>query len=161
MGRTVKAWGGGGLSIVTAGGWRGRAGEGLLFTRAIVQHVVDRAHPLLCLFCGNINPNQQPSLPGMLTTHLCLLLRLAPCAACATGNYCITNAADHISRGDADLMLAGKGLLCCAVLWAAVFGLVGPCCVCIVCLPRCSLGVLHRAARCCGLLCHGNLCFAW
>jgi hypothetical protein len=30
-------------------------------------------------------------------------------AACATGNYCITNAADHISRGDADLMLAGKG----------------------------------------------------
>lgn len=29
-------------------------------------------------------------------------------AACATGNYCITNAADHISRGDADLMLAGE-----------------------------------------------------
>lgn len=28
--------------------------------------------------------------------------------ACATGNYCITNAADHISRGDADLMLAGS-----------------------------------------------------
>lgn len=34
--------------------------------------------------------------------------RLCVCAAaCATGNYCITNAADHISRGDADLMLAG------------------------------------------------------
>ncbi|WIA38565.1 hypothetical protein OEZ86_001879 [Tetradesmus obliquus] len=28
--------------------------------------------------------------------------------ACATGNYCITNAADHIARGDADLMLAGS-----------------------------------------------------
>lgn len=27
--------------------------------------------------------------------------------ACATGNYCILNAADHIRRGDADLMLAG------------------------------------------------------
>jgi 3-oxoacyl-(acyl-carrier-protein) synthase len=27
--------------------------------------------------------------------------------ACATGNYCIQNAADHIRRGDADLMLAG------------------------------------------------------
>ncbi|KAK9824991.1 hypothetical protein WJX81_005142 [Elliptochloris bilobata] len=27
--------------------------------------------------------------------------------ACATGNYCITSAADHIRRGDADLMLAG------------------------------------------------------
>ncbi|KAI8472165.1 MAG: 3-ketoacyl-ACP-synthase [Monoraphidium minutum] len=28
--------------------------------------------------------------------------------ACATGNYCITAAADHIRRGDADLMLAGS-----------------------------------------------------
>ena len=27
--------------------------------------------------------------------------------ACATGNYCILQAADHIRRGDADLMLAG------------------------------------------------------
>lgn len=27
--------------------------------------------------------------------------------ACATGNYCILGAADHIRRGDADLMLAG------------------------------------------------------
>lgn len=27
--------------------------------------------------------------------------------ACATGNYCIMNAAEHIKRGDADLMLAG------------------------------------------------------
>lgn len=27
--------------------------------------------------------------------------------ACATGNYCITTAAEHIRRGDADLMLAG------------------------------------------------------
>ncbi|PSC74659.1 3-oxoacyl-[acyl-carrier] synthase chloroplastic isoform B [Micractinium conductrix] len=27
--------------------------------------------------------------------------------ACATGNYCILSAADHIRRGDADLMLAG------------------------------------------------------
>ncbi|GFR42796.1 hypothetical protein Agub_g3761 [Astrephomene gubernaculifera] len=29
--------------------------------------------------------------------------------ACATGNYCILSAADHIRRGDADLMLAGAG----------------------------------------------------
>lgn len=29
--------------------------------------------------------------------------------ACATGNYCIMSAADHIKRGDADLMLAGAG----------------------------------------------------
>ncbi|GLC42792.1 Protein TRANSPORT INHIBITOR RESPONSE 1 [Pleodorina starrii] len=29
--------------------------------------------------------------------------------ACATGNYCILSAADHIKRGDADLMLAGAG----------------------------------------------------
>ena len=28
-------------------------------------------------------------------------------AACASGNYCIHNAADHIRKGDADLMLAG------------------------------------------------------
>ncbi|KIY95883.1 3-oxoacyl-[acyl-carrier-protein (ACP)]synthase III [Monoraphidium neglectum] len=28
--------------------------------------------------------------------------------ACATGNYCITAAADHIRRGEADLMLAGS-----------------------------------------------------
>ena len=27
--------------------------------------------------------------------------------ACATGNYCILSAADHILRGDADVMLAG------------------------------------------------------
>eukprot|EP00884_Botryococcus_braunii_P010889 jgi/Botrbrau1/19801/Bobra.0124s0048.2 len=27
--------------------------------------------------------------------------------ACATGNYCLLNAADHIRRGDADIMLAG------------------------------------------------------
>ncbi|KAG2434832.1 hypothetical protein HXX76_007717 [Chlamydomonas incerta] len=29
--------------------------------------------------------------------------------ACATGNYCIMNSAEHIRRGDADLMLAGAG----------------------------------------------------
>lgn len=29
--------------------------------------------------------------------------------ACATGNYCILSAADHIRRGDANLMLAGGG----------------------------------------------------
>ncbi|GIL44318.1 hypothetical protein Vafri_1823 [Volvox africanus] len=29
--------------------------------------------------------------------------------ACATGNYCILSAAEHIKRGDADLMLAGAG----------------------------------------------------
>jgi 3-oxoacyl-[acyl-carrier-protein] synthase II len=29
--------------------------------------------------------------------------------ACATGNYCITAAADHIRRGEADIMLAGEG----------------------------------------------------
>lgn len=28
--------------------------------------------------------------------------------ACATGNYCITSAAGHIARGEADLMLAGS-----------------------------------------------------
>jgi 3-oxoacyl-[acyl-carrier-protein] synthase II len=28
--------------------------------------------------------------------------------ACATGNYCITSAADHIRRGEADIMLAGS-----------------------------------------------------
>lgn len=28
--------------------------------------------------------------------------------ACATGNYCITSAAEHIRRGEADLMLAGS-----------------------------------------------------
>ena len=28
-------------------------------------------------------------------------------SACASGNFCIQNAADHIRRGDADLMLAG------------------------------------------------------
>ena len=42
--------------------------------------------------------------------------RAAPCAqgpnysissACASGNFCIQNAADHIRKGDADLMLAG------------------------------------------------------
>ena len=29
-------------------------------------------------------------------------------SACASGNFCIQNAADHIRRGDADLMLAGS-----------------------------------------------------
>ncbi len=28
--------------------------------------------------------------------------------ACATGNYAITNAAGHIARGEADIMLAGE-----------------------------------------------------
>jgi len=43
----------------------------------------------------------------------CVAAMLVVCcaAACATGNYCITNAADHISRGDADLMLAGEGVI--------------------------------------------------
>eukprot|EP00887_Chlorella_sp_A99_P007954 scaffold12.g7954.t1 len=42
--------------------------------------------------------------------------------ACATGNYCIMAAADHIRRGDADLMLAGGAEAC--VIPSAVGGFI-------------------------------------
>jgi len=69
--------------------------------------------------------------------------------ACATGNYCITAAADHIRRGDADLMLAGARAVRCDLLFAAravrcaVCSAVLCCAVLALCsvLPRCRWAV--------------------
>lgn len=63
---------------------------------------------------GEVHAHETQRTPRAAThTHAAPFLP----AACATGNYCITAAADHIRRGEADIMLAGAlgwGLSCSA-----------------------------------------------